>query len=111
MENVYISEKAYPETIRHIREIGIEPTVIKFDPRLGEFTGDHPDLRLCVLRGRPVFAREDEYRPDYPGNAAYCAAVFDRFINPRIEGAKVNQGIHQPEEDDEDDIAEGETDD
>ena len=43
--------------------------------------------------------------------ASYTNAVFDRFINPRIEGAKVNQGIHQPEEDDEDDIAEGETDD
>ncbi|MBQ2602279.1 MAG: hypothetical protein II583_02545 [Oscillospiraceae bacterium] len=85
MENVYISEKAYPETIRHIREIGIEPTVIKFDPRLGEFTGDHPDLRLCVLRGRPVFAREDEYRPDYPGNAAYCAAVFDGFLIHRLD--------------------------
>ena len=85
MGNVYISENAYPETIRHIREIGIEPTVIKFDPRLGEFTGDHPDLRLCVLRGRPVFAREDEYRPDYPGNAAYCAAVFDGFIIHRLD--------------------------
>ena len=43
--------------------------------------------------------------------ASYTNAVFDRYINPRIEGAKVNQGIHQPEEDDEDDIAEGETDD
>lgn len=43
--------------------------------------------------------------------ASYTNAVFDRFINPRIEGAKVNQGIHPPEEDDDEDIPEGETDD
>ena len=43
--------------------------------------------------------------------ASYTNAVFDRFINPRIEGAKVNQGIHAPEEDDEDDIAEGDLED
>ena len=41
--------------------------------------------------------------------ASYTNAVFDRFINPRIEGAKVNQGLYQPEEDDEDDAGEGET--
>ena len=34
--------------------------------------------------------------------ASYTNAVFDRFINPRIEGAKVNQGLRQKEEDDED---------
>ena len=33
--------------------------------------------------------------------ASYTNAVFDRFINPRIEGAKVNQGL-RPAEDDED---------
>ena len=33
--------------------------------------------------------------------ASYTNAVFDRFINPRIEGAKVNQGLREPEEDDE----------
>ncbi len=32
--------------------------------------------------------------------ASYTNAVFDRFINPRIEGAKVNQGLHISEEDD-----------
>ena len=42
--------------------------------------------------------------------ASYTNAVFDRYINPRIEGAKVNQGIYKPEEDDEE-AAEGETDD
>ena len=35
--------------------------------------------------------------------ASYTNAVFDRFINPRIEGAKVNQGLKEPEEDDADD--------
>ena len=34
--------------------------------------------------------------------ASYTNAVFDRFINPQIEGAKVNQGLRQKEEDDED---------
>ncbi len=35
--------------------------------------------------------------------ASYTNAVFDRFINPRIEGAKVNQGLREKEdyEDDE----------
>lgn len=44
--------------------------------------------------------------------ASYTNAVFDRFINPNIEGAKVNQGLHrdEDEEDDEDDTAERETD-
>ena len=43
--------------------------------------------------------------------ASYTNAVFDRFINPRIKGAKVNQGLHIPEEDeDEEKIGEGEAD-
>ncbi len=42
--------------------------------------------------------------------ASYTNAVFDRFINPRIEGAKVNQGLYQQEDDDEEDEnEEGET--
>ena len=35
--------------------------------------------------------------------ARYTNAVFDRFLNPRIEGAKVNQGLRQSTDDDEDD--------
>ena len=35
--------------------------------------------------------------------ASYTNAVFDRFLNPRIEGAKVNQGLRQDSDDDEDD--------
>lgn len=35
--------------------------------------------------------------------ASYTNAVFDRFLNPRIEGAKVNQGLRQASEDDGDD--------
>ena len=35
-------------------------------------------------------------------SASYTNAVFDRFLNTRIEGAKVNQGLRQ-ESDDEDD--------
>lgn len=41
--------------------------------------------------------------------ASYTNAVFDRFINSRIEGAKVNQGLHQNEDEEEDETAEGET--
>ena len=41
--------------------------------------------------------------------ASYTNAVFDRFINPRIEGAKVDQGLYKPEDDEEDEEAEGET--
>jgi len=33
--------------------------------------------------------------------ASYTNAVFDRFINSRIEGAKVNQGLREAEDDDE----------
>ena len=35
--------------------------------------------------------------------ASYTNAVFDRFLNPRIAGAKVNQGLweREPEDDDE----------
>lgn len=35
--------------------------------------------------------------------ASYTNAVFDRFINSRIEGAKVNQGLQESEEDEDDD--------
>ena len=34
--------------------------------------------------------------------ASYTNAVFDRYINPRIEGAKVNQGLRPKEDYDED---------
>ena len=40
-------------------------------------------------------------------NASLANAVFDRFINPRIEGAKVNQGLNtEPDEDDEEEETE-----
>ena len=43
--------------------------------------------------------------------ASYTNAVFDRFINTRIEGAKVNQGLYKPDdEDEEEETTEGETD-
>ena len=31
--------------------------------------------------------------------SSYCNAVFDRFVNPRIQGAKVNQGLYHEEDD------------
>lgn len=42
--------------------------------------------------------------------ASYTNAVFDRFINPQIEGAKVNQGLREKEDfdDEEDEDDEGE---
>ena len=47
-------------------------------------------------------------------NASVSNAVFDRFINSRIEGAKVNQGLNlesddDEEEEEEDDIRENST--
>lgn len=35
--------------------------------------------------------------------ASYANDLFDRYLNPRIEGAEVGKGLHQPEEEDEDD--------
>ena len=35
--------------------------------------------------------------------ASYTNAVFDRFINPKIEGAKVNQGLREKEDFEDDD--------
>ena len=42
--------------------------------------------------------------------ASYTNAVFDRFINSRIEGAKVNQGLKAEEDDDDEDDDEDEED-
>jgi hypothetical protein len=42
--------------------------------------------------------------------ASYTNAVFDRFINSRIEGAKVNQGLKAPEDDEDEDETENGTD-
>jgi len=39
--------------------------------------------------------------------ASYTNAVFDKYLNPRIEGAKINQGLHEQEDDGEDE--EGDT--
>lgn len=36
-------------------------------------------------------------------NASLANAVFDRFINSRIEGAKINRGLRQDDDEDEDD--------
>lgn len=35
--------------------------------------------------------------------ASYTNGVFDKYINPRIEGAQVNRGLREQEDDDEDD--------
>ena len=40
--------------------------------------------------------------------ASYTNAVFDRFINPQIEGAKVNQGLREKEDFDDEEDDEGE---
>jgi len=40
--------------------------------------------------------------------ASYSNAVFDKYINPRIEGAAVGRGIYNPEEDEEESENEGE---
>ena len=40
--------------------------------------------------------------------ASYTNAVFDKYINSRIEGAKVNQGLRDADEDDEEDEEEAE---
>ena len=42
--------------------------------------------------------------------ASYTNAVFDRFLNPRIEGAKVNQGLRNPDEEEDEEDAEEEGD-
>ena len=42
--------------------------------------------------------------------ASYTNAVFDRYINSRIEGAKVNQGLKAPEDDEDEDETENGTD-
>ena len=41
--------------------------------------------------------------------ASYTNAVFDRFINSRIEGAKVDQGLYREEDEEENGTGEGET--
>jgi len=40
--------------------------------------------------------------------ASYTNAVFDRFLNPKIEGAKVNQGLRQDSDDDDEEDGEPE---
>ncbi len=39
--------------------------------------------------------------------ASYTNAVFDRFINPRIEGAQVNRGLRETEDEDDDEEDDG----
>ena len=50
--------------------------------------------------------RKDAALPSRFITASYTNAVFDRFMNSRIEGAKVNQGLRKNEDEDEDDDGE-----
>ena len=68
------------------------------------FFGVDPVLGLVLLGAYYVFIGFGLSRFI---TASYTNAVFDRFINPRIEGAKVNQGLREKEEfGDEDDETE-----
>ena len=68
------------------------------------FFGVDPVLGLVLLGAYYVFIGFGLSRFI---TASYTNAVFDRFINPRIEGAKVNQGLREKEEyDDEEDETE-----
>ena len=64
------------------------------------FFGMDPMLALVILGVYYVLVG---YALSRFVSASYTNAVFDRFINPRIAGAKVNQGMRETEDDDEDD--------
>ena len=69
------------------------------------FFGLDPLLGLILLFGYYMIAGFSLSRFV---TASYTNAVFDRFINPRIEGAKVNQGLRGKDESDEEDEEEEE---
>jgi len=88
MSTVYISELAHQPVFEYLKSCGHNVVTVRHDPRLGEFTGAHPDLRICSLGpGRGVmFADEADFRPDYPENAAWCAVFLEKYIicNPDL---------------------------
>lgn len=84
-KKVYLSERAYSEVFEYLEGEGYEPVKVSFDPRLGEFTGDHADLRLIRLSDDIIFADEYDFRPDYPENAAFCALILGNLFIHRLD--------------------------
>ena len=81
---IYISEAAYPAVLRALCELG-EVVPVRFEPRLGAFTGDHTDLRLINLSGELIFSEKSDFSPDYPKNAAWCAVALDGLLLHRLD--------------------------
>ena len=76
-----------------IRLLHCVPTVIAFIAVW--FFGVDPILGLIILFGYYMVIGFGLSRFI---TASYTNAVFDRFINPQIEGAKVNQGLREKED-------------
>lgn len=70
------------------------------------FFGLNPMIALLILCGYYVLIGFSLSRFI---TASYTNAVFDRFINPKIEGAKVNQGLRKDDDDDDEEDEEEET--
>ena len=84
MDDIYISERAYPEVTAYLKSAGNRVHTVPADKRLGLYTGDHADLRVIRLGESVIFADEDDFKPDYPENAAFCALAFGKYFVHRL---------------------------
>ncbi len=82
---IYLSEKAYDEVFEYIESRGYKVKKVREEPKLGKAVGDHADLMMCCIGGRAVFARREDFSPDYPKNAAFCALVLGKYFIHRLD--------------------------
>ncbi len=79
MSAVWLSHRACAPLKTYLRRRGHKLRLIEDDPRFGPGVSSHADLRLCPVRGKPVFY-EGVPLPRYPENAALCAVVLDGLL-------------------------------
>lgn len=79
MSAVWLSRHTCEPLKAYLRRRGHTLRLIEDDPRFGPGVSSHADLRLCAVRGRPVFY-EGVPLPRYPENAALCAVMLDGLL-------------------------------
>lgn len=79
---VYISENAYPKTVKYIASLGRKAEIITARKNVYPEISAHPDIFMCRLPDKIVFAPQNKPGYSYPECAAYNAVCLgDYFIH------------------------------
>lgn len=76
---IYISELANEEIIEYLKKKD-EVKIVESTDLVYEEVSAHPDIYMCSLGDRIIFAEEDELGYKYPENCAFNAACTGKFF-------------------------------